>query len=171
MGKLKVALRRVCARKPRKRRARRGAAPGAVGSGVADADAGSSDDSDGSSNDSLGFEDTYEADSAWKEKDSSAVPSKFTSMNPLAMAAAADPRAARKIAQRAAGGDVTAPHLNPALSHMLIRDQEAIAELSAQQMQATTKAATKATAKEEAPRPAPAALLVTRAYAGKAAKH
>lgn len=164
MGKLKVLAKRWCAKKPKQRRARHGRVTDP--NKPVDENDSEEDDSDDSDY-KLKFEDNYETDQAWNVKNAEGL-SKFTSMNPLAAATAADPRAARKQKQ---GDDGThAARLNPALGQRLFKDQEAIAELSAQHMEQTTKAS--ASAKEEANRPAPAALLVSRAYAGKGAtKH
>jgi hypothetical protein len=164
MGRMKVVAKRWFAKKPKQRRARHGR----VTDPNKPIDENDSEEEDSDDSDyKLKFEDNYETDQAWNVKNAEGL-SKFTSMNPLAAATAADPRAARKQKHGDEGTHVA--RLNPALGQRLFKDQEAIAELSAQHMEQTTKAT--ASAKEEANRPAPAALLVSRAYAGKGAtKH
>ena len=145
---------------------------------IGDAEDSNSDDSDYGP--SLKFKDTYDNDEAWN-KNKATPQALFTSVNPLAKLAVDDPTnktARRQIAQASASGQAPSQQAEMATrvsawaSHLVLKSQDVLAELSAQQTVQVDKSA-KATATvhaadEKTPQ-ARSAALVTRAYAGKGA--
>lgn len=139
-----------------------------------DVHSGSDEDEQG-----LKFADTYENDEAWGKKGDAPVPAAFTSLNPLAKLAVQDPtnKAARRAAASGAPVDEATQmtsRVSAWASKLVLRSQDALAELSAQEAAAKPQAlsALPASGKDEPPRPPASSLLVSRAYAGKgAAKH